>query len=256
MKIKQHLAFYVLSAYFILNGLAAASALAGDPAPLLDKISNRIDSYPENNNIQYKIVKKYSTMDKNWQPKKTTVTKTIRKIVNGVISSEVLDALETEGGITKDIKRKTMEQVKKQVESENKKRTEQKDQNKIENPFDVFFPFSGNKRTMFEFKRLNDDTYNEMPVYIIEAVAKEKDEKLFDGKYYISKKTYDVIKARVKPSKKSGLVKEVDIDIEFQVLPEGNFMIKKMKTRADGGLLFMRMRIIQEDEYSDIKILN
>lgn len=46
------------------------------------------------------------------------------------------------------------------------------------------------------------------------------------------------------------------MDFEFQVLPEGHFMIKRMKARADAGLLFMRIRAIQEEEYSNVKILD
>jgi hypothetical protein len=256
MKNRLYLVFLILFGSFLFSNLTSASARAEDPTPLLNKISNRIDSYPENNNIQYKIVKKYTEMDKKWRPKKTTVTKTIRKVINGISSSEVLEAVETEDGKTEDIKEKTIEQIKQQDERGNRKRAEQKEQNKIKNPLDEFFPFFENKRTLFEFKQLDDAVYNERPFFIIEAAPKEKNEDLNEGKYYIDKKTYDILKAQVKPSKKPKLVKEAVMDLEFQVLPEGNFFIKRMKARVDGGLLFLRIRAIQEEEYSDFKILN
>jgi hypothetical protein len=256
MNNNRYLVFVVLISCFLINGFAATSVQAEDLTPLLNKISKRMNAYPENNNIQYKIVKKYTEMDKKWRPKKTTATKTIRKVIDGISSSEVLEAVITEEGETKDIKQGTIERIKKQDERKNKKRAEQKDQNKIENPFDEFFPFHKSKRTSYEFKRHNDDIYHGRPVFIIEAVSKEKDENLNEGKYYIDQKTYDVLKARVKPSKKPKIVKEADMEIDFQVLPEGNFMIKRMKARVDAGLLFMRMRAIQEEEYFDVKILD
>jgi hypothetical protein len=204
------------------------------------------------------MVKKYTEMDKKGRPKKTTVTKRIIRVVDGIYSSEVLEALLTEDGVTKDIKQGTIERTKKQDERGKKTRAEKKDQNKIVNPFILSFPFHENKRTRFEFKRLKDDTCNERPVFIIEATPKEKDKdlSLSEGEYCIDKKTYDILKVRIKPSNKPIFIKKVDMDFEFQVLPEGHFMIKRMKADADAGLLFMRIRAIQEEEYSDVEILD
>lgn len=256
MKNKRYLVFLILFGFLFINNIFSTSVRAEDLTPLLTKITNRSNSYPENNNIQYTIVQKITEMDKHWKPKKTTVIKTIRKLVDGIPSGEILEAVETEDGASTDIKQKAMEQMQKEMDQINKQRAEQKAQNKIQKPFEELLPFYENKYAMYEFKRLNDDTYNERPVFIIEATAKEKDEKLLEGKYYIDKKTYDVLKAQIKPSQKPNLVKEMDMDIEFQVLPEGNFVINRMKVRADGGLLFMRMRVIQEGERYDYKILN
>lgn len=80
-------------------------------------------------------------MDKKQRPKKTTVTKIIRKVIDGMSSSEVLEAVETEDGVTKDIKQVTIERTKNQDERGNKERVGQKDQNKIVNPFFYFFLF-------------------------------------------------------------------------------------------------------------------
>ena len=256
MKTKRCLAFYVLFGYFIISGLAATSARAEDLTPLLNKITKRMNSYPENNNLQYKIVRKSTEMDKQWRPKKTTETKTFEKVVDGMLSSEVLEAVEIEDGVTKDIKQKFIQPNKKQKGLIFKRKAGQKGQKRTENEFDGFIPFNDKRRAKFEFKRLNDDIINERPVFIIETVAKEKDEDLFEGKYYIDQKTYDVLKARLKPSKKPKLVKEAGMDIEFQVLPEGNFMIKRFKARLDVGLLFIRIRAIEEYDIFDAKILD
>jgi hypothetical protein len=215
-----------------------------------------MNSYPENNNLQCKIVRKTTEMDKNWQPKKTTVVKTIVKVVDGISSSEVLEAMQIEDGVTKDIKQEIIQPNKKQTGLIFGKKAEQKGQKRTENEFDGLIPFNEKRRAKFEFKRLNDDAINERAVFIIETIAKEKDEDLSEGKYYIDQKTYDVLKARLKPSKKPKFVKEADMEIDFQVLPEGNFMIRRFKMRVDAGLLFMRIRAIEEEEYFDIKILD
>lgn len=254
MKIQRCLVFLVLFGCFFINGFAATSVQAEDLTPLLNKISKRMNAYPENNNIQYKMVKKYTEMDKKWRPKKTRVTKEIRKVVDGIPSGEVLEAVEIEDGKTKDIKQEIIERNKRLGEREIKFRAERKE--KKENEFDKLIPFNEKRRTGFEFKRLDDETLNERPVFIIETVAKEKDIDTFEGKYYIDQKTYDVLKARIKPSKKLKFVKEANMEIDFQVLPEGHFMIKRLKARVDAGLLFVRLRAIEEEEYSDVKILD
>jgi hypothetical protein len=126
-----------------------------------------MNSYPENNNLQCKIVRKTTEMDKNWQPKKTTVVKTIVKVVDGISSSEVLEAMQIEDGVTKDIKQEIIQPNKKQTGLIFGKKAEQKGQKRTENEFDGLIPFNEKRRAKFEFKRLNDDAINERAVFII-----------------------------------------------------------------------------------------
>ena len=87
-------------------------------------------------------------------------------------------------------------------------------------------------------------------------MAKEKDEQIYEGKFYIDQTTYDILKVRVKPSKNPRFVEELDMDIDFEVLREGKFTRRRSRTRVDGGLLFKRFRMIVEEEYFDIEILD
>jgi hypothetical protein len=256
MDINRYFVVPVLVGFIFMNGLAPASDREGGLAPLLDKISKRMNSYPENGNWKYSVVTKTTEMDKQWRPKKTTITTANVKEVDNVLSGEILKAVETEDGITKDVTEKIAKQTKKQLERTNKERAEQKEQKGTGNEYDAFFPFNENKRAKFAFHRLDDADTNERPVYIIEAVAKEKDEQLYEGKFYIDQTTYDIIKVRIKPSKNPRFVKELEMDIDFEVLPEGKFIRRRSRTRVDGGLLFKRFRMIVEEEYFDIEILD
>ena len=51
-------------------------------------------------------------------------------------------------------------------------------------------------------------------------------------------------------------VKELDMDIDFEVFPEGNYIQKRLKTRVNGGPFFKRIMAIFEEERSDIDILD
>ena len=46
------------------------------------------------------------------------------------------------------------------------------------------------------------------------------------------------------------------MDIDYEVLPEGNFLERRSKTRVNGGPFFKRIRMIVEVEYFDIEILD
>jgi len=256
VKMKRYLVFPIMFSYFFINGLYATSARAEDLTPMLDKISKRMNSYPGNNNWKYGIVTKSIETNEQWQPKKTTISKAIIKVVDSMVSGELLEAVEIENGNSKDISQKIATQLKEQMESANKETAKRKGQKGIENALDIFFPFNDNKRAKFEFRLLNGADINERPVLIIEALAKEKDARLFEGKYYIDEETYDVLKAQITPSKNPKFVKDMYMDIDFEVLPEGNFIRRRSKTRVNGSFLFKRTWIIFEEEYFDVKILN
>ncbi|MFC1838486.1 hypothetical protein ACFL1N_02820 [Thermodesulfobacteriota bacterium] len=256
MKIKLYLIIPFLLGCLFINGLEPALAGDEDIAPLLEKITNRLNSYSDNSNWTYRIVNRITEMDKKWRPKKTTITTAIVKDANNMLTGELIKAEEIEDGITRDVTQKLAEQTKEQIESANKERAKNKDQEDTEDSSEAFLPFGENKKVKFKFNRLDDTTINKIPVYVIEAVAKEKDDQLFEGKYYIDRNTYDVLKARIKPSKKPRLVKELDMDIDFEVLPEGKFIRRRSRTRVNAGIIFKRFRAIIEEEYSDIKILD
>jgi hypothetical protein len=256
VKINPYRTIAVLVGLFFISVLTPASAQEEDLVPLFDKIAKRVDSYPENNSWTYKVVTKYTEMNKQWQPTKTTITTIVVKDTEGVFSGKVIEAVEIEDGITKDIIERISEQIKKQIDEANKQRREQKAQKEPENTLNTLFPFQENKRAKFRFNRLNDASINEEPVFVMEAAAIEKDEQLFEGKFYIDQKTYDVLKAQIKPSENPKFVKELDMDIDFEVFPGGNHVRKRSKTRINGGPFFKRVRAIVEEEYSDIDILN
>jgi len=256
VKIRQYRVIAVLVGFFFINVLTSAPAQEKDLVPLLDKIAKRVGSYPENTNWEYKIVTKYTEMDKQWQPTKTTIATAVVKDAKGVLSGRVIEAVEIEDGMTKDIIEKTTEQTETQIEEANKQRKEQEAPKEPENTLNTLFPFEESKRAKFMFNRLNDAVINERPVFIIEATAIEKDEQLFEGRYYIDQKTYDVLKAQIKPSENPTFVKELDMDIDFEMLPEGNYIRRRSKTRVNGGPFFKRVRAIVEEEYSDIDILD
>ena len=230
---------------------------------LVERVSKQQDSHPKYDSWKASVTSITTKMDKNWKPQKVTTVKKIIKVFNKERTEEIIQALETGKGKTKDITEKYIKEAKKQKEKEKKKERERKIKGKkeknrgsLELTWEEIFPFNEEKRINYDFLKLEDSYIDERPVYVLESRAKIKDEKLYEGKYYICKDRFDVLKIILKPSKKPKYVKEFEIEMSFEVLPQGYFVLRKSKARINGGIFIKRIRMTTEEEYSNYEIMN
>ena len=254
--IKKTCLFVIFTTVLLVSSFAPALSQEGSLTVLLDKVTGRMSSYPDNDNWKYTVITRSTEMDKDWKPEKTTLITAAVKDADNVMSGRIVKAVVIEDGNETDISEKISKQILKRIEDTNKERIEHKGSDRAEDELDRLFPFFKNKITKFNFRKTGDTVINGKSVFIVEAVAKEKDTEIYEGTYYIDKKTYDVVKARIRPSKNPKFVKELDMDMDFEVLPEGNFMRRRSKTRVKGSFLFKKFRLIIEEEYTDVEIFN
>ena len=255
MKLKRYSAIIILVVIFLMIFPSSVPAQDKDLVYLLDRITDRISSYPENKNWKHTCITKDITMNKQWQPKKTTITKSIETVIDGVPNGEILEVLEIENGVTKDITQKKLKDIKDLEEKAKKNRAKEKPQNVYNDMINSLLPFAKDKREKYIFKKLDDSVIESTPVFLIEAKAIEKDENLYEGNYYIDKTTFDVLKIQIKPSKNPMFVDEMEMEVSFLVLPEGGLVVKHSKIRGSAGILGMHIRHITEEDYSDFEIL-
>jgi TusA-related sulfurtransferase len=83
-------------------------------------------------------------MDEQWRPEKTTTATAMVTVTDSIVSGEVLEAMETEDGVTKDIKRTAVKQTKKQMEQANKETAARKGQKRTENSYEWRYYYAGN----------------------------------------------------------------------------------------------------------------
>jgi hypothetical protein len=252
MRLKRYSIIIIIVIAYLIICLSHASAQEGDLVPLLEKITARIESYTKDKNWKAMCITKESKMNKQWQPEETRTTKSIVKVLNDEQNQEILEAIELKEGKMKDI---TKEAVKQAEEEYEKIAAKEKDNNKEENSIISIFPFTKDKKGKYNFQKLDDAMLDGAPVFLIEAKAKKKDEKFLEGKYYIDQKTYDVLKIQVKPSKIPKLVDEIEMEMNFKMLPEGVLVFKNAKMKGSAGILGMHIRQFAEAEYSDFQIL-
>ncbi|MCX7973876.1 MAG: hypothetical protein N3B16_05180 [Candidatus Aminicenantes bacterium] len=264
--IKSILALVIVNNCFLSDGISARVASARDEnlSLILDRIVERVKTYPELNNWKASVVSVQTEMDKNWKPKKVTRVLKVVRVRGGQRTEEIKRAEEMEKGKTKDITQKYIREIEERRQ-EQKKREEGR---KREEPagegsrqgrrsfsLDDFLPFSERNRGKYVFSKLEDEILDGKPVFVLQSRTKIRTEEQLEGQYFISQDTYDVLKAVLSLAKNPKFVKEFVAEIEFQMLPTGHFVLKKSKMKVDGGIVLKHVRMIIEEEYSDYEVI-
>jgi hypothetical protein len=236
---------------------------ADDPAliPLLDALSKKIDSYPDLDRWEAVSTTIRTRMNKSWEPEKITrIRKTVR--VEGQDRQEtVLEASETEKGITRDITAKMSKTYEDRARKEREEKASHKDTKSKDGDRRAitltkkdFAPFGPGERTGYEFKRLEDAVVEGLPAMVIETHAKVRKTENIEGRYYFDRDTLDVLKVDLQPSKTPAFVKFVEMEVEFMPV-QGALAMKRTRIKVHAGFLFKIIRLVIEEEYSDFRFL-
>jgi hypothetical protein len=255
----------LLTLIFLVSG--AAGIITADTAlqeealtSLIEKISARMESYPELENWKAGLLTTNIEVDKKGNPKKLTKIKMLVTVRGDERTEGILEVLRTIKGKTSDITENYRRKVEKQKAKMKKREAKQAEKENGNSRFEVslkeLLPFSMEKRNKYSFELLEEIEHNEIPVYILKSKAKSPGEKYWEGQYFIHKDTYDLLQVEISPSKNPKYVKEFDIKMDFAVLPDGHFVVKHVKTWINAGMFLKRIRMISKQEYSDYEVLD
>ena len=252
MKLNKYSAIVVLVVTCVMTSISAPSAQDEDLVSLMDKIIDRIDSYPEMENWKAMVVTRQTFADKQWQPKdKSLTTKIMVTVMGDEVKQEILEITGTKNGMSKDLTQEFKKDQNAAPESDKFNNNTSKDQQEMDGS-----TFSKDNRTKYDFKKLDDSVIDGRPVYVIEAKVKKKDKSRLEGKYYIDQETFDILKFQGKPSKDLfPFVDVMEMEVQSEILPGGYFVQKRSKMRLSTGILGMHIRVIMEIEHSDYEIL-
>lgn len=286
MRLRLYAAIIILVVICIIVGLSTVFAYDTEFIALLNKIAERINSYPEKSNLKCTVVAKIIGADKEWNPVRTQTIKSTIRAIDNKIEEEIMQVLETENGKTRDVTQEYIKRWDAMLETFNKKDIDQQLKNnkdippaavkQIEDEMDMlregmndseekdsgeteydYLPFTGGNRARYRFKRAEDSVIAGRSVFVIEAKPIKKDKTLDEGKYYVDQETFDVLMFQGKPSKDSiPFFDLIDKEVQYEVLPEGNFVRKRLKSLMSADILGMNFgRLINETEFSDYEIL-
>lgn len=245
--------------------LAAFDALeTTDVATVVAKTAKRLESFPEMSHWQASVLSKKIEMDKNWKPKKETFVQKTVLMKNKIRQEKIQSAVEIKKGKRKDVTQKYINQAYKDMQKAARERKKAKGKDKdeeehgrrnMELSLDEMFPFSEQNKGNYDFTLLEETVIGEIPVYVLDAKAKKRTKDFFDGIFYIDKETWDILRAELQLAKNPGPLKVMEMKMDFYVLPQGYFALKKIYVRIHVGLVVKNIRQEVVDEYSDYQIL-
>ncbi|MGB9892940.1 MAG: hypothetical protein ACPLRA_00895 [Candidatus Saccharicenans sp.] len=251
--------FFLALFFFLRLNLSCQLVQQTQVDEVLEKVSQRLTGYPDFEKWQALVISTYIEADKNWRPEKTRRVKKMLTVNGEVRDEQIMEAVEIEKGQTRDVtesyRRQRLERLRKMKEDiERAKASGKKPNTKNQLTKDDLIPFSDKNKNNYVFRLVGEDEYRGGKVYILEARAKERKENLFEGRYYISQKTYDPLKLIVQPAKNPNFVKEFQVEIELEPWQD-QLLLKKSRIKVSGGFLFKSVRILVEEEYSEFKVI-
>jgi len=191
------------------------------------------------------------------------VTKNIRSSNEGAPREEILKALQTKKAKTTDITEKYAEERRKEREKARRKRAEEKTSASAEDEhgggamsLDEFLPFSEKKRGDFEFRLMDQPTAEGKTVSVLDVRAKVKNQRNWEGTFYFDPETYNLTKIDLHPSQNPKMVKELTMQIDFEVLNDRYLVLKRTQFKVNGGIFIKHVRQIVEDVYSNFEVLD
>jgi hypothetical protein len=235
-----------------------------DMESLLDNLSRKIEASSDYKSWRASVVSTITKTDKDWTPEEVTVvTKSIASSAEGEPREEILKALQTKNGKTTDITQKYAEERRKEREKAGKRRAKEATEASADDqheggamPLEEFLPFSEKRRKDFEFRLQERRVLEGLPVSVLEARAKVKDQKNWEGTFSFNPETYDLISLDLRPSQIPKMVKELAMQIDFEVLDNRFLVLKRMQFKVNGGIFIKHVRMIVEDVYADFKVLD
>ncbi len=272
---------------FSASGLSAARPSiqsADETAELVAKVGERLASYPKLESWQARALSTTSYMNSAWKPTKTTTVEKIVTVDGRRRSEEILKAVETEGGRTRDLTERMRAEVRERAESRQRPSDDQESgHGRLEsdppegNPSrdnprgdgersgsrrrrgpnlspDEILPFSPETRTGYNFTIKGPSSLNGAPVIVLQSRSKVRSEEKLEGLYYIDPATYDVLRAELTMAKKPAPVKSMEAEVEFAVLPGGHQVMTRAAMRMHVGLVVKNIRFEGVEIYSDHQI--
>jgi hypothetical protein len=249
------------SAFFIFAAAPLRSqSLAVDA--LLDGVAARLKATAGYMNWTAISVQTITELDRKGNPEKVTVVTKALRVTDGRRSEDILRAVVTEDGETRDITAKYAAEAKKRREEEeqqrakgNKSRQEGERGGRID--LEELLPFAENGRPgyVFEIRDAADGTGRRL--VLLGVKAKTRDPQNWDGTYTIDPSTFDILRAEIQPSKLPKMVKELSVEADFEVLDGKYLVLRRTRFKVNGGFLFIkRVRMTIEEAYSGVRVLD
>jgi hypothetical protein len=239
---------------------AAAPSSSPEALALIEKMAERLASYPKLESWQARAHATASRMTAEWTPKSTTTSEKIVKVDGPYWSEEVLSAVETEGGKTRDATKKMREEAAERAAKQRRSTPAEREADQrsrgrrgLDMARDEVFPFGPDKRAGYDFALEGTSELDGAPVVLLRSRSHVRADDRFEGLYFVDPATYDVRRVELTLTKRPAVLKRMEIELDFAVLPGGYHMMAKAVMRIHVGLVIKNIRVEAVETYSDFR---
>jgi hypothetical protein len=254
-------------ALLIIAAVPLWAQAPADISPLLDRITARNESFNPKSSWTASVTSTQIETDRKWNPEKTIVQSKAVTVTEGRREENVLKVVETKDGKTTDVTERVLAEHRARHEKSQARRPAspeppprkpaERNRGRLSMRTDLseLLPFSPERRTEFSFQAQETTDGDGRRLVFLDVRAKVKDPMNFEGRYTIDAATGAPIRARLTPSENPSMVKELEVEADFEVLEDIHFIPKRTRIKVNAGFLFIkRVHIISEEVYTDIRI--
>jgi len=225
---------------------------------LVEKMAERVASYPKLESWQARALSTTSRMTSEWKPKSTVTSEKNISVDGGLWSEEILNATETEDGRTRDVTAKLRAEARERADKQRRSSADERNDEQrrrgrrsLDIARDEVLPFGPDKRDGYDFALERTIELDGTPVIVLRSRSRVRTQEKFEGLYFVDPETHDVVRAELTIAKKPGPLKRMEMEIDFGVLPGGHQVMKKAVMRIHVGLIVKNIRIEAVETYSD-----
>jgi hypothetical protein len=240
---------------------SAAPSSSPEALALVEKMAERIASYPKLESWQARAHATTSRMTSEWTPKSTTTSEKIVTVDGPYWSEEILSAVETEDGRTRDVTKKMRQEAadraaKQRRSSPEERKADQSSRGRrsLDMASDEIFPFGPERRAGYDFALEGQAELDGVPIVLLRSRSRVRSQEKLEGLYFVDPETFDVRRAELTLAKRPAPLKRMEIEFDFLVLPEGYHMFAKAVMRIHVGIIIKNIRVEAVETYRDFKI--
>ncbi len=140
--------------------------------------------------------------------------------------------------------RKGKELTKEEIEEERSVEDSKREENRKrwERFFSYTSPFNPEMEKRYLYQLLWEERMGDRMTYLLKVKAREKDEALINGFFWVDQETFGVIESRTKPAKNPKHIKSMKTRFTAEEVEEGIWLPHTIRTEVTGGFLFFKKK--------------
>ena len=239
---------------------APEPSISPEALALVERMAERQASYPRLESWQARASSTSSRMTSDWKPLSIVKAEKIVSVDSPYWSEEILSATETRGTRTKDITKDAQKEAAERAAKQRRSTPEEREADQrsrgrrsLDMARDEIFPFGPDKRSGYDFTLEGPSELDGAAVVLLRSRSRVRSQEKLDGLYFVDPETYDVRRVEMTLAKRPSVLKRMEVELDFAVLPEGYQMMTKAVMRIQISVVIKNIRVEAVETYTDFR---